>query len=472
MPEECTEVQEWLEEEIWKPVEQWVEERHQECKQYPWWNPLGWVCWFVTVVVLAVVWIVVKVGKWVVRIVCKVVSAIIQALFDVLGGLAEIVMGFVKGDLWMSLHGLVRALLGLLNLVFTLFRVFFQGETVDYIVEEVNRHELRDYVRTLLEAKYSGDELQKIKDKLHLDHGYFGYRIPIHVISTYLDSETPSPDEPGVPNLVKLHEGGKINLRELCGFEFPGGFLNRKRYSTRKKNVIVRPSRNPFRKPVSAQLTITKGELETYLSSRGNEGPKFIILCMQGDVLKRKMRTAELKARELGLIPQLTEDSLEVKLPEYIIHDGTSPGLTRFLVNIVGRKRNTDRNRGAFDELCKPVAVGVFGFLLETHLRGIAACLAGSPCLGGPADTSGVTFADCLPDMVWKYVLIHELGHYFGLCHVDGVDRIMFARKRMIDWWTLPKLVYLKGEPSFTLDEAKQVWDYIVAHFPSHCLTD
>ena len=470
MVEECTEVQEWFEEEIWKPVETWVEE--QMCQQYPWYDPRAWGCWIVTTLVRVVVWVIVKVGKWVVRTVCKFVSAWIQTLFDVLGGLAEIFMGIINGILYgdfsLSLHGLIKAVLGIVNLFFTLVRIVFLGDTVDFIHGEVDRDNLRKIVRTLLEAKYSGDELQKIKDKLHLDRGYFGYRIPLRIISTYLDSETPSPDEPGVPNLVKLHEDGKINLRELCSFQFPA-LWNRKRYTTVKKNVSRQGSRTRFSRPVSVKLSITRQELEKYLSSRGSEGPKFIVFCMEKKVLETKMRTAELKAREIGLIPQWEQENLEVKLPEHIIHDGKSSSHARFLTDIVGRSSRKDK---AFDELCKPVAVGVFGFNLETQMRGIAACLAGSPCLGGPDVTSGVAFADCLPDIVWKYVLIHELGHYFGLCHVDGVDRIMYARKKMISWWTLPNLVYFKGEPSFTLDEAKQVWEYIVEHFPSHCLRD
>ncbi len=79
---------------------------------------------------------------------------------------------------------------------------------------------------------------------------------------------------------------------------------------------------------------------------------------------------------------------------------------------------------------------------------------------------------------------IHELGHYFGLCHVEGVDRIMFTPKgpqgqslskwelikKSLTWRTLYSLVIVKGEPSFTLDEGMQTWDYIIEHFPPACL--
>jgi hypothetical protein len=298
----------------------------------------------------------------------------------------------------------------------------------------------------------------------------------MRAIRTFIDSETPAPREPGVPNLVVLHEQGEINLRELCGFEFTEGFWNRKRYKTLKKGPIVTGGGGG-----EVDNPISESELGSYLSSRGAQGPKFIVLCMRDGVLKTKLRAAELKGRELGLMPRWTEETREVTLANHIKHRGFDTGsasssLVRFLIDIIGRQAKVRDSNGtlidetaALGDLCTPVAVGVFRY--TDSLRGIAACLKGSSCQQ-THDASGVTFIDNKPDIVWKYVPIHELGHYFGLCHVDGVDRIMYSSRQnsWFDWWTLPKLLYTKGEPSFTLGEAKQTWDYIVAHFPASCL--
>jgi hypothetical protein len=83
-----------------------------------------------------------------------------------------------------------------------------------------------------------------------------------------------------------------------------------------------------------------------------------------------------------------------------------------------------------------------------------------------------VTYIDNKPDHFWKYVPIHELGHYFGLCHVDGIDRIMVStrEKSWWDWSVIPNWLYLNGEPYFSFDEAKSTWDYIVANFTPQCL--
>jgi len=38
------EVQEWIEEQVWKPVDDWVKRTEKKCKEYDWWNPIGWFC--------------------------------------------------------------------------------------------------------------------------------------------------------------------------------------------------------------------------------------------------------------------------------------------------------------------------------------------------------------------------------------------------------------------------------------------
>ena len=78
----CTEITEWVEEEISKPIEEWEERQEKKCKDYPWYDPRGWVCWFVTYFVKVIRWVIVKVGKWVVRAVCKIVATVIDIVSE------------------------------------------------------------------------------------------------------------------------------------------------------------------------------------------------------------------------------------------------------------------------------------------------------------------------------------------------------------------------------------------------------
>ncbi|HSE65228.1 MAG TPA: hypothetical protein VLG15_16615, partial [Thermoanaerobaculia bacterium] len=291
----CSQIDEWIEEEISKPVEVWENQQKEKCKKRKWYDPRGWFCWLVWVLVKVVRWIVVKVGRWVVRTVCKLVAAIIDFLVDVLLGLADILIGIFTLDWRRILDGLLRigigAVLGLLGIG----RILLLCDTFDYIRGEFDTSSLRSHVRGLLAAKYRGDELAQIADAIRLDHGAFGLRLTGTAYRTMLDSETLSSTDPSAPNLVVLHESGAINLKELCGFEFPQGFWNRKRYKTLKKGIVVGGGGGgEFDNPVS------KDELNTYLSSRGASGPKFVVLAMRDGVLDSKLRAAEDKGRQLG----------------------------------------------------------------------------------------------------------------------------------------------------------------------------
>jgi hypothetical protein len=468
----CSQIDEWIEEEVSKPVEEWENQQKEKCKKRKWYDPRGWFCWLVWVLVKVVRWIVVKVGRWVVRTVCKLVTAIVDFVVDVLLGLADILIGIFTLDWRRILDGLLRigigALLGLIGIV----RILILCDTYDYIRGEFDTNALRSHVRGLLVGKYSADTLKQIADAIRLDHGAFGLRLTGTAYRTVLDSETLSPTDASAPNLVVLHETGAINLKELCGFEFSQGFWNRKRYKTLKKGIVVTGGGGG-----ELDNPISEDDLDTYLSSRGGSGPKFIILPMRDGVLDSKLHAAEDKGRELGLILSWKQELKEATEAAHIVHNGfdtnqASSSLVRFLIQIIGRTDRTANpptsEQDAAAELCHPVVVGVFRY--TDNIRGIAASLFSSSCQARH-NASGATFIDNLPDDIWKYVPIHELGHCFGLCHVDGIDRIMVSSRENSLWsWSILWNWCVKGEPSFTLDEAKATWDYIVAHFAPECL--
>ncbi|MBE9168681.1 hypothetical protein IQ238_14590 [Pleurocapsales cyanobacterium LEGE 06147] len=465
----CTQINEWIEEEVSKPVEEWEERQEERCRKRPWYDPRGWFCWLVTILVKVIRWVVVTVGKWVTRTVCKLVATVIELISDVLGGLWDIIAGIFTLNWRRILDGLIKIGIGIVLGIIRIGRILLLGDTIDFIISEINKGRLRRYVRELLENKYSGEVLEQIKEAIRLERGAFGLRLNATTYRTVLDSETPSPGTPSVPNLVVLHENGDINLRALCGFEFDEGFWNRKRYKTLKKGTVIGGGGGgEFDNPIS------ENNLETYLSSRGTQGPPFIILPMRDGVLDTKIRAAEEKGRELALMLKFEETTIPVTRADHIVHNGFDTGratdsLEEFLTTVISRTSKTVNDSRATAELCNPVAIGVFRY--TDTLRGIAANLRTSKCQLPGKNVSGVTFIDNIPDHIWKYVPIHELGHYFGLCHVDGLDRIMYSSKQN-SWWSISLIpnIYLKGEPFFTLDEAKATWDYIVENFNAQCL--
>lgn len=74
----CKDVQDWVETNVWKPVDEWVKRTEKRCEEYDWWNPIGWFCWLVTIVVKFVRWILAPVWTAIFRVVCEVVNFVLN----------------------------------------------------------------------------------------------------------------------------------------------------------------------------------------------------------------------------------------------------------------------------------------------------------------------------------------------------------------------------------------------------------
>jgi len=431
-----------------------VEQTEEVCEEYAWYDPRGWVCWLITILIKVDIWVVVTVGKWVFHTVCEVVEGIKDFVASVAIGIYDIVVGIFTGDWARVWDGLVEIFKGIVALVLDIFRVVYLGDTIDYIRDGINKSGLRDYVRELLEKKYEGKQLEAVKDALGIDYGAFGFRIPARALRTYVRSDYKS-DQNMPPDLILWHEDPnlRINLKELAGFQYSEFW--------RRFRPEVVPDSGDF----------SENDLDEYISSRGTKGKAFSVFCMDKGTLQTKLDTASEKAREIGLMLKWKVEDVQVKKPAHVRHNGFDTGvsgqsLVDFLVEIAGRHRKSIDPIGARSDLCVVPAAGIFWY--TDNLNGLTVNYRDS-------DASGLTFKDRIPDFVWKYVLIHEIGHYFGLPHVSGLERIMYSAaekdETWLSWWLLPEYIYLSGEPGFVFDEAKKVWDYIIEYFPWSCLS-
>jgi hypothetical protein len=102
MAESCKQQQERVEESVLQPIDQWVEQEEERCRNEPcnWWmlclNKL--VCWLAIVLVKVTLWVTTVVVRWVYRIVCTAVSLVVGVLALVIGN-TDILVQAVK-DLW------------------------------------------------------------------------------------------------------------------------------------------------------------------------------------------------------------------------------------------------------------------------------------------------------------------------------------------------------------------------------------
>lgn len=85
----------------------------------------------------------------------------------------------------------------------------------------------------------------------------------------------------------------------------------------------------------------------------------------------------------------------------------------------------------------------------------------------GYSSKSGVAFLGRTPEWIFKSVLVHEIGHYLGLCHEghDGLEYIMFS-PRENDYVTANTFWEYLGrgaEASFTEADTNEVWRWITS---------
>ncbi|MDP3642921.1 MAG: hypothetical protein Q8S54_06980 [Bacteroidota bacterium] len=124
----CREVQEWIEEQVEKPIEEWENRQERRCREQDcnWWCLCcnKWFCWLVWILVKVIRWVIVTVGKWVTRIVCEVVNVILDVVgfivnlvlsIPIIGGILRTILNWVTEIIWriVGLIDFVGSLLGI-----------------------------------------------------------------------------------------------------------------------------------------------------------------------------------------------------------------------------------------------------------------------------------------------------------------------------------------------------------------------
>lgn len=71
----CRRITTFVTQQVTNPVTSWVNQQQQRCKNYPW--PLNWLCWFVTVLVQIITWVVSNIVVPIISIVCTVITFLI-----------------------------------------------------------------------------------------------------------------------------------------------------------------------------------------------------------------------------------------------------------------------------------------------------------------------------------------------------------------------------------------------------------
>jgi hypothetical protein len=448
----CKDIKQGIESNVLQGLEQCVK------KDPTWWGCVFCLC--CDIWLCAIAWFLVTIITWVIVTVCTVITIVVWVLVTIITSIIDIIVGLVTGD-WSRLVN------GLLNLATVPFVVAAEtvpilsgGTFVGMFMEQSDRIRLENYVRGKVNAQFAEDPAlrDRILDALGLNGGGFGLRLDARVFRLYVRSDTVTGDD-GVPNLIKWNEAWKIapgsnDLVHLANFDPPFAQWDRKR------TVTVGTDGG----------SVTQDDVQKYIDN-GGVGPDirhFVIYAMSEADLDVRTQAATLHGREIGLELRWTASDQQAEEGGQVVVDSARFPSPRFPPVLKEPPFNLGANLvAAREELGSPLFLATFSVFDGTIVkRGISANFAGSAC-GLPADqVTGGAFKSWAPEMFAKYTLIHELGHTFGLCHVAGLTRIMWAQDSSITSVQFGLQYWTNGlEAGFDLGEAKQVWDYILANF-------
>ena len=381
----------------------------------------------------------------------------------------------------------------LLDFGIDILRSWTGGYLIAAVADNFNREDLRAFVETLIRERLASDpELENLLDRLNISTGNWGLKFTANNHVMMFDTATP-----GVSKVIRdMHESGALDLYALAGLlSFDSFSFGRARTMVKvigfDGTPILLPTNrlhiSKFLDGADTRLqifAISPRALNDCLKVATKKFKKMGILLSWNDSFNipalGRMTTHEITRQSeyflvLRALTTDTEPPEEIDLQaEYFQRSGIKdPAALECPVEAVTAFHyalNSD-GREQFGRTCgRVISEGADVGDCVTPDRSDTCCITVSRLVGETrTQGSGVVYRDIFAPYVSRYVLGHEIGHYFGLCHFghDGVQNMMFSNAG----WQAGQLnpvdpglwqYYLHSEPEFTHEDAKNVWRFIV----------
>lgn len=401
----------------------------------------------------------------IVKAIIGLVRRVVEIVRDVVKSIQDIVLGILSlnpcrilrglGDLVAAVgRGLIEggfALIGFViggpfgAIVGGGIRVL--GLLVGGVRDSVQLKRVEEIIEEKIRAAFVGDSerIGRSLKKANLDSRVVGLPFKADARRMHLSSTAATPD------LRVLHNNGTVNLHALAGY-----VAGCNRYFNEVDAEVVY---------AGTDVRVSYVDLDTYLSDGPASVPEFHVFPISRAKFRDYLEIARKKARFIGV--QLTFPSIEnfqIVRPNWI---PLAAGERDDTVQQSIFRDFFGRNGAATDDLSTLPALAHFHYLPEAgagDLFGLTSWFR--PSSGRTeAKPSGVTFRNLTPAWVFRWVLIHEMGHYWGLNHnkgTRGLDEIMFTLSDgTVTFSMFYEFLLLGGDPRFTFDDLETVWTWI-----------
>ena len=401
------------------------------------------------------------------------VKQIIGTACNLLEGIKDTIFGILNLNGCRISEGLTNIGVGIGRIILVAFGVI-GWVLVSGIASNVRKKKLKEAIDFALSEAFTGDEdrIERIKDKMRFYSCPMGLPVQIDARRMCIKSDR---------YLQALHVNGFVNLYALAG-QING--CAGKKWATQTASV------NGEVVYTGTDIRVSYFDIKRFIEEGPESVPEFNVYPIKLSAYENALRVAKEKAYQLGL--ELWWNEIE-DYPINLRTDGSFryvPMNTDFHEEVFS---NFPRN-GTDDPLCKVPSLALFQYLDDEPSFGLTSwyrpptyipscsCSDDKCCgpssydaNGGYARKSGVSFTDRTPKYIFETVLVHELGHYFGLCHCghDGLEYIMYSpakSKKTITGNTFLEFLLLSGGPSFTIDDAKETWKWLTQVAQNTCL--
>lgn len=362
------------------------------------------------------------------------ITDIVDWVRDVIAGIKELITSILT----LNWCGIQKAL-GVLNVFRVITSItklpgelFYNGPA-----SEINQNTLDGIITSALENAFRDDPERLARSKSRARLGGSPVGIPIHIDARRIAIRSSD-------FLRQLHIDGILNLHAIAGrvSDCEGKFI----YNQFDGEVVY----------TGTETTVSQSDLDLFISDGPDAVPSFTAYPIKLDTYRRYLEVARKKGFQIGL--NFTWGSLpDVVISErqYIPLDSDTADDTalRNLLTLIGRPQNNE-------DLSTVPVIAIFGFR-DTSLHG----LTSEYRLRTPVSPSGVSFRNRFPEVGFRFVPIHEIGHYFGLNHAghDSPRYIMWSPKESVTNWgeTIGEFGFLSGEANFSVQDARDVWNWI-----------